>query len=168
MSHSVYWIHHSDHTDMFSQGYVGVSVNTKNRWRVHKKSATNPHLKNAVKKYGWDNLIKEIILFADKAYCFEIEKKLRSNDNIGWNLATGGGCPPGFKMSGDDHPARRPENIGRYLGGKNPRALKIKYNGVLYGCVKEFAKDTGLNYSTAKYRFRTSPEKWGYERVISE
>ena len=29
MSTSVYWIRHKDHTDMFSQGYVGVSKNVE-------------------------------------------------------------------------------------------------------------------------------------------
>jgi hypothetical protein len=145
-----------------------VSINTKNRWRVHKRSATNLHLQNAIKKYGWDNLIKEVVAFAEKDYCFNLEKQLRPNENIGWNIAQGGGCPPGFKICGDAHPARRPENIGRYSGGNNPRALKIKYKNVIYNCIKDMAKKLGLNYSTLRYRFRTDPAKWGYEKVTDK
>lgn len=163
MSHVVYWIHHPDHTDVFSQGYVGVSNNAERRWKYHKGSATNLHLKNAVKKYGWDKLIKEVILISDKTYCFEVESKLRNLKDIGWNIAVGGSTPPGYKMCGDDHPARWPQNIGRYKGGNNPTAIKVKVNGVVYDCVKEFAKANGLNYSTAKYRIKTFPAKWGYE-----
>jgi len=165
MSHSVYWIHHPDHTDIFNQGYVGVSINTKNRWNFHKKSPSNPHLRSAVKKYGWDVLVKEIILIGEKEYCFQIEKKLRRDEDTGWNLAPGGGCPPGFKIFGDDSYLRWPENKGIYLGGKNPKAMKIKVNGIIYECIKDFAKATGLNYSTARYRARTNPTKWGYEKI---
>ena len=94
MSSVVYWIHHPEHTDMFLQGYIGVSKDLKRRFNNHAKRSDNPHLKNAINKYGWDNLIKQIILVADNAYCFMIEKSLRSNDNIGWNIVKGGGNPP--------------------------------------------------------------------------
>ena len=163
MSHVVYWIHHADHTDMLNQGYIGVSNNAERRWKYHRGSATNAHLKSAVKKYGWDNLIKQVVLIADKDYCFTVEAKLRADKDTGWNIAPGGGNPPGYKMCGDDHPARWPQNIGRYNGGGNPMAHKITVNGVIYACIKEFANATGLNYSTARYRARTNPEKWGYE-----
>ena len=53
MSVSVYWIHHKDHTDMFSQGYVGVSKNIEARWFRHSRYSDNQHLKSAIKKYGW-------------------------------------------------------------------------------------------------------------------
>lgn len=165
MSHVVYWIHHPEHKDIFSQGYVGVSNNAEKRWDFHRGSATNAHLRSAVKKYGWNNLIKRVVLIADKNYCFDIEKKLRPAENTGWNIAPGGGTPPGHIMRGDEHPARRPENRGRYKGGNNPTAIKIRFSGVLYDCIKEFAKAINLNYSTARYRVRTNPQKWGYEVI---
>lgn len=91
---SVYWIAHKDHTDIFSQGYVGVSNNVDYRWKSHKKLKTNVHLKNAINKYGWDNLVKKVVLIGEEDYCLEIESKLRSEDRIGWNLVKGGGKPP--------------------------------------------------------------------------
>lgn len=91
---NVYWIHHKDHNDMFSQGYVGVSKNIKRRWESHKFYTQNAHLKHAVDKYGWDNLVKEIILIADDDYCLDIEFKLRPSNKIGWNIIAGGGKPP--------------------------------------------------------------------------
>ncbi len=90
----VYWIHLEDHTDMFSQGYIGVSNNTTKRFEEHKNRPSNEHLKNAIKKYGWDNLVKTIVLIADEAYCLLMETKLRSEDKIGWNIIKGGGIPP--------------------------------------------------------------------------
>lgn len=91
---NLYWLHHKDHTDMFSQGYVGVSNNVKKRWYDHNLKAQNTHLHNAVNKYGWDNLVKEVMLIADNAYCLDIETKLRPTDRLGWNIVKGGGMPP--------------------------------------------------------------------------
>ena len=90
----VYWIHLENHTDMFSQGYIGVSNNTAKRFEEHKNRPSNKHLKNAINKYGWDNLVKEVVLVADKAYCLMIEAKLRTTEQIGWNVNKGGGFLP--------------------------------------------------------------------------
>ena len=83
---NLYWIHHKDHSDIFSQGYVGVSNNVEKRWYDHSWKAQNTHLSNAIKKYGWDNLVKKVVLIADDDYCFYIESKLRPTANIGWNI----------------------------------------------------------------------------------
>lgn len=91
---SVYWIRHQDHTDMFSQGYIGISNNVERRMINHFNQPSNTHLQNAINKHGWDNLIKEVVLLADKDYCLDIEKKLRPADFIGWNATAGGGMPP--------------------------------------------------------------------------
>ena len=90
----VYWIRHPDHTDIFSQGYVGVSVDIEKRFGQHYKRTQNRHLKSAIQKYGWDNLVKQQILVADVEYCLDIERKLRPSDDIGWNIVAGGGKPP--------------------------------------------------------------------------
>jgi hypothetical protein len=91
---NLYWIRHQDHTDIFSQGYVGVSNNVEKRWYDHKTYTENAHLKNAITKYGWDNLVKEVVLIADDGYCLDIEAKLRPTDQLGWNIVMGGGMPP--------------------------------------------------------------------------
>jgi hypothetical protein len=94
---NLYWIRHPDHTDIFSQGYVGVSMDAKKRFGQHYKRTQNRHLKFAIQKYGWDNLVKQQILVADEAYCLDIEQKLRPTNAIGWNCAIGGGMPPNSK-----------------------------------------------------------------------
>lgn len=94
MTSSVYWIHHPDHGDVLTQGYIGVSSNVRARWNRHKSGAGNAHLANAIKKHGWDALVKKVLLVADEAYCLMIEAKLRAQDNIGWNIIKGGGKPP--------------------------------------------------------------------------
>lgn len=106
---SVYWIHSPNHSNMFAEGYIGVSKDVNKRWNYGHKGGqkNNCHdniiLSNAINKYGWDNLIKEIILVADSDYCYDIEKKLRPEELIGWNISIGGNAPPISKPRGDDY-----------------------------------------------------------------
>jgi len=93
MTTSVYWIHHPEHTDMFTQGYIGITNNTKTRWNDHNKRPSNLHIERAIKKYGWDSLVKEVVLVADRNYCLNIELQLRPKNSIGWNVVLGGGNP---------------------------------------------------------------------------
>jgi hypothetical protein len=105
----VYWIRAKHHSDITSEGYVGVSKNSQKRWLYgHKWSHSkdrhdNQHLSNAINKYGWDSLIKTIVLIGEDAYCYEMEKKLRPSEKIGWNLAAGGCKPPISKYRGETY-----------------------------------------------------------------
>jgi len=90
----VYWVHRPEHTDILRQGYVGISKRFERRIWEHLKLTQNRYLKNAINKYGWDNLVKEKVLIGKEDYCLEIESKLRPADKIGWNLVKGGNKPP--------------------------------------------------------------------------
>ena len=90
----VYWVHRPEHTDILRQGYVGISKRFERRIWEHLKLTQNRYLKNAINKYGWDNLVKEKVLIGKEDYCLEIEAKLRPADKIGWNLVKGGNKPP--------------------------------------------------------------------------
>ena len=103
MNTQIYWIRHPEHNDMFNQGYIGVSKHLKYRLNAHAQTTENPHLRNAINKYGWNNLIKEIILISDDAYCYNVENKLRPNESIGWNINIGGTKPPRSKHRGADY-----------------------------------------------------------------
>ena len=96
MDCSVYWIRKADQTDMTREGYIGVSTNVRERFGCYQRmdSKVNKYLCNVIKKHGWDNLVKSVLLVADKEYCLDIERKLRPHKQIGWNLAPGGGYPP--------------------------------------------------------------------------
>ena len=126
--HSVYWIHHPDHTDMFSQGYIGVSADAKRRFDEHLKKSGNRHLKFAINKYGWDNLVKKQILIADKQYCLDIEKKIRPTDNIGWNLVTGGGYPP-IRYGNKDRLGSISWSRGKKLSDEHRKNLSTAHMG---------------------------------------
>ena len=109
MSAQVYWIRASHHSDVTSEGYVGVSKHAQKRWLyghswAHRKGRhDNPRLANAISKYGWDNLIKTVLVVADEEYCYSLERKLRPTEEVGWNLTIGGGKPPTSKSRGKDY-----------------------------------------------------------------
>jgi hypothetical protein len=120
----VYWIHLAEHTDMFTQGYIGVSKNTaKDRFKVHKHLATSGKgiyvINNAIRKYG-DSIKLQTLVVADLQYCYDLERKLRPEINIGWNIARGGEQPPMTgrkhsdytrkKMSDSSHRIRKPHS----------------------------------------------------------
>lgn len=87
----VYWIHRPCHTDMTTEGYVGITKDPVSRWAEHKRKAkTNGKAKvyKAMKKYA--DVQFDVILIGDRAYCEEIEIKLRPQHEIGWNIAIGG------------------------------------------------------------------------------
>lgn len=150
----VYWIRHADHTDVFTQGYVGITANMNSRMWRHSQQKTNPHLANAIKKYGWDALVKTVLLVSSTTYCLAIEKKLRPTKDVGWNVAMGGGKPVGW-AKGSTLPAWVREKISRGKQGKafseshksNLAKAKIGKNGSaannFKGVIKATHVDTG-------------------------
>jgi hypothetical protein len=89
----VYWLHLPEHTDIASQGYIGVSKNTaKSRFKSHKCSANrgSPYpVHRAIRKYR-DKIVLSTILSGAEDYCYLIEGRLRPSPGIGWNIALGG------------------------------------------------------------------------------
>lgn len=92
----VYWIHLPYHTDIHSQGYVGVSVEPKRRLYEHKNSTDNKHLSNAFEKYS-DLIIQTVVFQGNINSCYQYEECLRPTKNIGWNINKGGIQPPNRK-----------------------------------------------------------------------
>lgn len=99
MKKYLYWIHRPDHTDLLCEGYIGVSKNPTKRLIEHRSSKQNPHLTKAFQKYK--DIVHTILMEGDEAYCYEIEEKLRPNNQIGWNIVKGGVEPPSW--SGKNH-----------------------------------------------------------------
>lgn len=121
-----------DHSDVTIDGYVGVATNFEQRMFAHKSCAKigrNQTLYNAIRKYGWENIVKEVILVADENYCLEVEKKLRPSERIGWNIAIGGGEITGAHLKGvkqsEQHIFNRSKAlIGRVSGMKGKKMPK--------------------------------------------
>lgn len=91
----LYWIKAKHHTDLRTEGYIGITDDLIRRKNDHFKKG-NKHLKNAFKKYGED-IVFQVIAECDKHICAALEKHLRPFPNIGWNIAEGGGVPPNAK-----------------------------------------------------------------------
>lgn len=92
----VYWIHLPEHTDVFTQGYVGVTKATAKKRFFKHLSASNSNttradtiLSRAIKKYG-DKIIVETLVICTIEYAFDLESKLRHTTRIGWNTDQGG------------------------------------------------------------------------------
>jgi predicted GIY-YIG superfamily endonuclease len=89
----VYWIKLPEHTNLVEEGYVGITNDIGKRFRAHEYSSQtgDTHFYRAVRLYGWENLEKCIIASVkSKEEVNEIERLLRPNHNIGWNIAIGG------------------------------------------------------------------------------
>lgn len=113
-NYSIYWIHLPQHDDIEKQGYVGISNNPERRFKEHLGNL-NTVLSNAIRKYGAENLIFEVIT---EGITFEeakqFEKDLRPKMRIGWNIMTGGSVPPSNKGS------KRLLHSERMKGKNNP------------------------------------------------
>jgi len=106
---SVYWIRAAHHFDFMTEGYIGVARDASKRWKYghfwsqKNNRHDNPKFSNAIAKHGWDNLVKEVLVIAPEDYCYDLESKIRSLENVGWNLTVGGGKPPVTKFRGHDY-----------------------------------------------------------------
>ncbi len=88
----VYWLHLPEHTNILTEGYIGVTRDPEKRLVQHRKSTDNRHLRFAFAKYK--NIVHTILLKNDETYCYEMEAKLRPSEAIGWNISPGGAKPP--------------------------------------------------------------------------
>lgn len=87
----VYWIRLESHTDVTSQGYVGITKNLKERLKAHRKNKRKTRFSCAIKSHGFSNLIVEVLhenLSLQEA--LSIEQHLRPTQAIGWNCQKGG------------------------------------------------------------------------------
>ena len=84
------------------KGYVGQSLNYKNRMQSHKNSAKKPkqYFSYAIRKHGWENFTKEILIDdVPKDELNDLEIQYIAVKNTfgpgGYNLTAGGGGTPG-------------------------------------------------------------------------
>lgn len=89
----LYWIRSPNHTDIFKDGYVGISYDPSYRLKQHiGNTKANHHRQNIEFKNALmsGDIIQDVLLKSTVEYCLEVERKLRPMINIGWNLAIGG------------------------------------------------------------------------------
>lgn len=114
-NYSVYWIRLSEHSDVKSEGYVGISNNPTRRFKEHCKCERDGILSNAIRKHGEKNLVLDVI---EEGISFQeakrLEKEMRPKMRIGWNTMTGGSVPPSNKG------VIRPDQSEKMKGKNNP------------------------------------------------
>jgi len=88
----LYWIHLPEHTDINTQGYVGITNNIQERFRIHRNSYTDncKCISRAIKKYG-NSLVYDVIFTGPYEGCLQLENYFRPALNTGWNIAIGDG-----------------------------------------------------------------------------
>lgn len=92
----VYWIHLPEHTDITSQGYIGItSTSVSQRFGEHLRSAKSPTKRkyvvhNALLKYH-NKVCVSTLIEGSLDYCLLMEERLRPTKNLGWNIGVGGG-----------------------------------------------------------------------------
>lgn len=86
----VYWIREKEHSDLYTQGYIGITKKTlKERVREHKKNKGNSIVAGKLRSHAdlvW-SVIHEVSSLEDALI---LEASYRPTQNIGWNLQKGG------------------------------------------------------------------------------
>jgi hypothetical protein len=91
----LYWIRRKDMTNPLIEGYVGVTEREiAVRFEEHREGTDNPHLRRVFQKYEL-----EIVMLKEgkKDDILLLENEMRPVNNVGWNIAPGGGIPPNAK-----------------------------------------------------------------------
>lgn len=90
----LYWIRLKEHNDILTEGYVGITNNTRKRWNAHLSRARGNQKKDivhkAIIKYGEENIIFEVICKSTREHIIYLEQMFRPNPKIGWNILQGG------------------------------------------------------------------------------
>lgn len=91
----VYWLRHKDHVNPLKEGYIGITSNMRRRklehFRHYRSDVQNFHVYNAMRKYGLDNILMDVLcVCCSRDVAGDVEKAFRPESNIGWNAAAGG------------------------------------------------------------------------------
>ena len=95
--HYIYWIHQADHTDPYSEGYIGLSNQPDRRFKAHTTDTAGVGSKYLRDMSDSDKaLLSHTILATCSSLeqARELELSYRPLPNIGWNIRKGGGVSP--------------------------------------------------------------------------
>jgi len=92
MTGYVYHIRDPKCSDL-DHGYIGVTKHLNKRWKAHQG---DPHctMHHWIRIHNLKLEDVDIIFKGDIEECYQMEKKLRPKQKMGWNVASGGGCGP--------------------------------------------------------------------------
>lgn len=109
------------------EGYIGITNDTAERWATHKRDCRkgvhhSVRLQRVHDKYG--DLEYRVLVVGNKDYIVDLELKLRSVPNVGYNHAIGGNIPPsnkGVPMSAEQKAKISASNRGRSKSAEHMR-----------------------------------------------
>jgi len=98
----VYWIRRSTHTDIETEGYVGITYDIDRRFKQHRDSVDLVNyttvLTEALQEH--DDIVFDLIETCDdREDAKAMERSLRPEYRIGWNIAKGGGGRVDYNFS---------------------------------------------------------------------
>ena len=154
----VYWIRKTNHTDIMTQGYVGITANTlEERVRGHRKNKGNSIVAGKLRKNA--NLVATVMHNVDTLEeALKIEAYYRPAINIGWNLQKGGemGVDPSWYDNDENklkHSMKTSEATRRGIAIKDTTEARSKRASATWECSERLAKGkaaaTGENNSRA-------------------
>lgn len=124
-------------TDMFSEGYIGISTRSaKIRFANHKsasKEQSKSHLPiyRAFAKYGIDNLVMQVLVVGSEEYITNLEIQLRPKEGIGWNCAMGGQDTGKGRTQTEEEKEKRASKIrGQKRTDETKRKMSVASKGV--------------------------------------
>ena len=106
-THYLYWIHYPHHTDPFTEGYIGISVDPAMRFKHHKNSKRNKMVLEAISHGAKMELLSE---YSNNGAAKLVEKQYRPEWGIGWNKSPGGGEYPGGWNKGKSNSEKHIQN----------------------------------------------------------
>ena len=115
--------------------YIGITCKKPNaRWESGTGYKEGSPMRNAINKYGWDN-IKHVILFeglTQEEACnkeYELIKKYDTTNPLkGYNSCDGGGVTVGYHHTKESKEKMSKARIGMYKGDKNPMYGKERFD----------------------------------------
>lgn len=128
---SVYWTRLKSHTDIKTQGYVGIASNAEKRFAEHlAASKRDPQtiLHHALVEYGDEVFVEVVNASIPRWKARSIEKQLRPVEFIGWNHARGGGDIGSQVVNHYD----KGRNGGRRAGQSNKGTVNYSPKGTIY------------------------------------
>jgi hypothetical protein len=119
----IYWIRRESHSDITTQGYVGFTTQTvaarfqQHRYYYENGICSHYPVYRAMGKY--DDLIITPVVEGSVEYCLMLEKALRPEEAMGWNIRKGGGFVAFNKNTSDETRAKLSKSgKGRKLSQK--------------------------------------------------
>jgi hypothetical protein len=105
----VYWLHLKEHTDVFSEGYVGVTTREiEVRFKEHCRKAKSTSssysaLHTVLNEYAIEDIIISRLCVCTAAQAYYIESIFRPFKNMGWNTSEGGKLPDSVRYRLNKH-----------------------------------------------------------------